>query len=109
MKWTWVSLVALVFTPGCGEPTCESTCQKVFFTCDFDYEEEGTTKESRADQCVAACKEAVDLPHREEEAVTWMQCVSTFDCAAHSDNGISLRAECPPDDYYVGNLSYEEE
>ena len=103
----YVTLLFPTLGLGCGEPTCESTCDRVFYTCGFDYEEPGTSLEGRVGACVDACRVAIDLPSREAEAVEWMQCVDTFACEGVDDQGVSLRAACPPDDYYVGDLTYD--
>ena len=96
-----------VIGTSCGEPTCEEACVRVFDTCGFDYEQAGTTTDDHVAGCVAACREALDTPSREEEAVNWALCVTTYPCegAPPDPNGFAIRAACPPDDYYLGDLS----
>jgi len=95
-------------TTSCGEPTCETACSRVFYTCGFDYEQEGTSTEDHVGSCIDACRQGLETPSREEEAVTWALCVSTFACEdlGYDDpNGFAIRDACPPDNYYLGSLN----
>lgn len=98
-----------VVVTGCGGPTCETSCERVFYTCGFDYEEQGNDTADHVRACVEACRTALEIPSREEEAVTWMQCVETYPCETlpEDPNGFELRETCPPDDYYLGDLTAE--
>ena len=91
----------------CGEPTCETACARVFDTCGFDYEQPGTTTQDHLEGCVDACRQALDTPSLEEEAATWALCVSTYPCegAPPDPHGFAIRAACPPDEYYLGDLT----
>lgn len=91
----------------CGGPTCETTCERVFTTCGFDYED-GGAPQGHLESCVDSCRDALEIPSREEEAVQWMSCASRFPCEGLNDpNGFAIREACPPDDYYYGDLTFE--
>lgn len=96
-----------VVTTSCGEPTCEEACARVFNTCGFDYEQPNTTTEDHIQGCVEACRLGLEIPAREEEAATWAACVTIYPCegAPPDPNGFAIRAACPPDAYYLGDLS----
>ena len=91
---------------GCDAPTCESTCDRIYNTCGFDYEGDGLSTSAHEANCVDSCRNTLGSRDQESQTLTWMSCVQSFQCEGLDDpNGYAIREACPPDEYYLGQYA----
>ncbi len=95
-----VLLAVLGLGSGCGGPSCESACEKVFTTCNLTFLIQGEDTGTAVSECMAACDADMNATANQSFAVGWVACVDEFACDP-ADEGIPVCVTCQSG-YYVG-------
>ena len=99
-----ISILSVAFlsvaTGGCGGPTCQSTCNRLYQADECDIQSPGSTRTELLNRCAQECEDALEHPgelndyspdeftpasvsitlDNDKQAAVWMDCVAETAC-----------------------------